>query len=82
MEFDVIAAHKFSSNYKPELENDKLCGCFYCMKIYSPAEIAAWINDRYGKTAVCPHCGIDSVLPGNRVTLSKDYLEKMHKVWF
>ena len=39
MKYDVIAAHEFSSDNKPELEKDKVCGCFYCKRIFDPAEI-------------------------------------------
>ena len=31
---------------------------------------------------VCPFCGVDSVLPDNKVELSTDLLEDMHKIWF
>lgn len=35
---DIYNAHKFSSKHKSELENDKICGCFYCLKIYNSNE--------------------------------------------
>lgn len=39
------------------------------------------INDYIdnGMTAICPHCGIDSIFPG---ILSKDELKKLHEYWF
>ena len=43
---DYIEAHKFSSNNKEALQNDKKCGCFYCLKIFDPKEINFWIKDR------------------------------------
>jgi hypothetical protein len=81
-EGSLILVHRFCTSNEADLAVSEVCGCFYCMKIYSPSEITNWINDSDGKTAVCPHCGIDSVLPGNRVELSKDFLKKMHEVWF
>ena len=36
---DYGLAHKYCGNNKPELEKDEICGCFYCMQIFSPLEI-------------------------------------------
>ena len=55
---DYIEAHKFSSNNKEALQNDKKCGCFYCLKIFDPKEINFWIKDNT-ETAVCPYCCIE-----------------------
>lgn len=58
---DFVKAHRFCSNHKPELEQDRVCGCFYCLSIFSPSAIKKWILgdnpiDKRG-TAVCPECG-------------------------
>jgi len=79
---DYIEAHKFSSNHRDVLLKDGTCGCFYCLKIFNPNEINFWIED-IGGTAVCPYCGIDSIIgesSGYPITI--DFLEKMHKHWF
>lgn len=84
---DAIEAHKFSSNNKPSLEKDKICGCFNCLEIFNPAEIEEYLEgdnscDRLG-TALCPYCGIDSVLPeSSGYPITKAFLKKMYKVWF
>ena len=63
---DYIEAHKFSNNHMGAIQKDKVCGCFYCLKIFSPDEIDEWIIDDNpcdrGGTAICPYCGIDSVI--------------------
>jgi hypothetical protein len=38
------------------------CGCFYCEAVFTADEIREWVDDEL--TALCPRCGIDSVLPG------------------
>ncbi len=79
---DIINAHKFSSNHKQELLQDKKCGCFYCLKIFNPQEIKEWIADNSG-TAICPYCGIDSIIgesSGYPITL--EFLEAMNNYWF
>ena len=44
------------------IKSDK-CGCYYCLKIFPPAEVVEWVPERpNGETAICPYCGIDSVM--------------------
>ena len=84
---DLEDAHKYSSNHKPELEKDSVCGCFWCMRIYSPTEIEDWIIadnkiDRRG-TAICPYCGVDSVIgESSGYPITKEFLVEMNKRWF
>lgn len=63
-----------------------MCGCFYCCSTFSPGAIKVWIdkNDQgVGTTALCPKCGIDSVI-GDRAgfPVSPEFLEKMNEYWF
>ena len=74
-------AHDHSFKTRPELEKSELCGCFYCEKTFSPAAITEWIDD--GQTAMCPFCGIDSVIgSASGFELSKDFLHRMNERWF
>ena len=38
------------------------CGCFYCLATFPSTDVRDWCDD--GETALCPRCGIDSVLAG------------------
>ncbi|MBE6660027.1 MAG: cytoplasmic protein [Ruminococcaceae bacterium] len=79
---DIIAAHKFCTNHKQELQKDHVCGCFYCLKIFDPAEIEDWIPDTKG-TAKCPYCGIDSVIGEHSgFPITNEFLSKMKEYWF
>lgn len=84
---DVFEAHKFSNNHMEQLKKDSVCGCFYCCKVYSPSEINEWIIadndcDRYG-TAICPYCGVDSVIgESSGFPIKEEFLERMRKRWF
>ena len=81
IETDIQEAHKHSMRNRRELAKSETCGCFYCERVFSPAEITEWIDD--GETAMCPHCGIDSVLPSaSGFKLSKDLLQRMNAYWF
>jgi hypothetical protein len=69
---DLELAHKRSIRHRPEIEASDTCGCFYCLATFRPDEIVDWTDwpdgtpegeeDRYGQTALCPRCGIDSVI--------------------
>ena len=41
---DIIDAHKYSNNHRKELQDDKVCGCFYCIKIFKPSKIVSVID--------------------------------------
>ena len=87
---DYIEAHKFSNNHMEQLKKDKICGCFYCLRIFQPSEIEDWLIaedesnlcDRYG-TAICPYCYTDSVIgESSGYPITKEFLRKMKKHWF
>jgi hypothetical protein len=91
MKQDHIAAHKHSSNHREEIVKSDICGCFYCLSIFKPSEILDWIGvkeneadiNEKGQTALCPKCGIDSVIGSKSgYPITKDFLEKMHTHWF
>ena len=80
---DIVKAHKASYENEGLLKKSKKCGCFCCGKIFDSSEIIEWAIDRNGDTALCPYCGIDSVLPDSAgYPLTEEFLMKMHKRWF
>jgi hypothetical protein len=73
--------HKHSDHHRLNIDLSQLCGCFNCLDIFSPAEIIQWADE--GETAICPLCGVDSVLHDQiPELLSKELLSEMHEVWF
>jgi hypothetical protein len=86
IERDYIGAHKHSSNHREELLKSDVCGCFYCLEIYSPAEISDWVDedeDGIGSCALCARCGIDSVIgSASGYAITKDFLGGMNRRWF
>ncbi|HAH50431.1 MAG TPA: cytoplasmic protein [Balneola sp.] len=88
---DYIRAHIYSSHHREKLLQSNLCGCFYCLATYSPNEIEDWVDERKdsveiensGQTALCPKCGIDSVIGDKSgYPIEKKFLKKMNKHWF
>ena len=95
---DYKQAHTHCANHRDEIERSKICGCFYCLDIFPAIDIIDWIDpppnkdvsnlsdkeeNAIGSTALCPKCGIDSVLGDKSgYLIDKDFLEAMHKIWF
>lgn len=77
----MVVAHEHSSEHRAEIAASEMCGCFYCLAVFRPKEITEWTDG--GKTATCPHCGIDSVI-GNKsgYPIEPEFLRSMHKHWF
>ena len=83
---DIQRAHTHSGNHRAEVTASTLCGCFYCCESFPPAEIAKWVDeDRTGEgqTALCPKCGIDSVIGDDAgFPVSQAFLAAMKAHWF
>lgn len=71
---------KFKSYCKLAFRNRKIltpgafCGCYYCCKTFQVEKIVNWTDK--GETALCPFCGIDSVV----VSSFTDYDEFMKSI--
>lgn len=79
---DHIEAHKYSSNNKSQLEEERKCGCFYCITVFNSDEIEEWIDEGDG-TAICPYCGMDSVIgEASGYPITKGFLKQMNEYWF
>ena len=79
---DIFVAHKCSMYNRAQLLNDQVCGCFYCLKIFSPKDITEWVNEGPG-TALCPYCGMDSVISeSSGFPITDEFLQAMNKHWF
>ncbi len=86
---DYKTIHYKSGWHEQDIINSKRCGCFHCLAILKPNEIVDWLNENQssprgpGKTALCPKCGIDAVLPDNLDrAIDIELLERMNKKYF
>lgn len=78
---EIIKAHKESSNHRNILRNSDLCGCFYCLDTFVYKNIEDWCDNE--STALCPNCGIDSVIgSASGFSVTEDFLCAMKKYWF
>jgi hypothetical protein len=90
---NVVVAHSSSSNHRKEIEASALCGCFYCLETFGPSEISEWVDWPVdtreelelsaGTTALCPRCGIDSVIGSlSGYPINAEFLSAMRRHWF
>lgn len=81
-----LDAHRHSIRHYDEVCQSDTCGCFYCCRIFSPVEISEWVDDGdtdSAKTALCPYCGIDSVIGSAAgYPIDASFLREMRKHWF
>ena len=82
---EIRKAHDHSINHRTEIVESRSCGCFHCCAVFPPEQIKDWVvrANGEGQTALCPACGIDSVI-GDRsgFKVSRDFLERMKLHWF
>jgi hypothetical protein len=86
---DLHRLHKLSGWHEDAIQRSDLCGCFCCVRIFARTEIVEWVDEPPhcprgpGKTAICPLCGVDAVLPeeiGQPLTV--ELLTAMNEKWF
>lgn len=77
---DLKALHDKSRLNRPWLAASLVCGCFYCLQVFRFDQIVEWVEN--GETALCPYCGIDSVLGFDTKQADNDLLQRMHDKWF
>lgn len=91
---DLESIWRFCTHHRALLAQSERAGCFYCLAVFAPAEIKEWIDEPHtaagpsggvsaeGVTALCPRCGIDSVLPSAKVPLDTPLLRQMNAHYF
>ena len=86
---DYKKIHDSCGWHEKEILRSSVCGCFHCISLFTPAEISEWIDEPEdcprgkGRTALCPKCGIDSVLPDTiDGGLTLDLLKEMNGEYF
>jgi hypothetical protein len=74
--------HALSRNNEKLISKSKIVGCFYCLKIFSADKITGY-RDNKEKSAICPFCSVDSIIPGSSgIELSEEFLKAMKRHWF
>lgn len=59
--FDLI--YSYCKMNERLLEKYKTCICLFCGQKFDFKQIKEFVNDINGRTAVCPCCNVDAVVP-------------------
>ena len=83
---NLITAVKSAFENKNELLTANKCGCYYCLKIFDPKEIHNYTYEdrktKESKTALCPYCNTDTVIPENDIcTITTELLQEIKNYW-
>lgn len=86
LNYNFNQIHSECKDHETAIERSFLCGCFYCKRTFYPTEITDWLDDAregYERTAECPKCGIDAVLPtSEHYEINNELLEAMYYYYF
>lgn len=73
--------HAYASNNKELIKESEYCYCFHCKKQFESKEVVRYLEGE--NTALCPHCGIDAIIPNNvDEPIDNELIEGMNKYWF
>jgi hypothetical protein len=73
------------------IQRSRQCACCFCYKTYSASDVKDYTVDaemdyinhkftgRQGRTALCPYCGIDAVVPDFLKKSTMEDLKRWHK---
>jgi hypothetical protein len=79
-EDELKSIHRLSSRNHDLLFKSGKCACFSCLARLHFDDIVEWLDDHPNKTAVCPKCSVDSIVPGEKV--DDDLLKAMQTEYF
>ncbi len=76
------SAHVHSSQHRDQIERSESAGCFHCEVTFPASAITEWVDE--AETALCPVCGIDSVIgDASGVPVHEaPFMAGMHAYWF
>lgn len=79
----IDEAIKYATSNEKEIQKSKIAGCYFCLRVYPASEITDEDYLVEERTAMCPHCQVNAVLPDTSgFELSTETLEKIHNYYF
>lgn len=71
----------YAMKNKHRIVGSTKCGCYSCLEVFPKGDIKEWTDK--DETALCPHCGVDAVIPDETgVELTAANLKIAHDFWF
>lgn len=86
---DLEKIHAACGWHEEAVVSSSRCGCFHCLAFFPATGIGEWVDEPEtgprgpGRTALCPKCGIDAVLPESEdYDLTLELLKAMQARYF
>ncbi|MET0546236.1 MAG: hypothetical protein ABWZ40_07990 [Caulobacterales bacterium] len=77
----IMAARAAALDNRDAIQTATLCACYACGEDFAPAAIREWTDS--DRTALCPYCGVDGVIPDvSGLPLTVDFLARCAVYWF
>jgi hypothetical protein len=76
----IQEAPRLSMKNKASIASSKKAGCYHCLNIFDAVEIKTYTDKN--QTAICPKCGIDSILGDADIKISAQLLKEIKSYWF
>ena len=75
--------HSHTIRNREEINLSEYCHCICCTKSYPSPIVINFIKDGDGETALCPYCGIDSIIGDScGLEINQEILTELNKRWF
>ena len=74
---EVEMFSELSFNNRGNLSVSGMASCYQCLRVVKVSDISEYVDN--GKTALCPHCDIDSLVAG---VIDAALLRKAHEHFF
>lgn len=87
-EVELTEMHKNCTNNRASIKKGAKAGCFFCLEIFPKEDVREYTSQgrkAVNESALCPRCGIDSVLSQSlfaSVPELKKALREMQIHWF
>lgn len=73
--------YQYSTRHKKSILESPYAGCFFCKTLVPTRDITEWVHE--DQTAICPKCGVDSLLPDNQYfPITPELLQIMYEEYF
>ena len=74
--------HKRAHRNEFALRGASQAGCFCCLELFEPSAVKHWTDSRPNRTALCPHCHVDSVLFSRSGPMDLELLTQLERQYF
>lgn len=84
VKIDPYASQRLhATNNEIEIVKSKKCGCYFCQSTFSARRVKDWLSDSRGVSALCPECGMDTVLgDASGLEINERLLQEMGEHYF